>query len=137
MVGPFAEFGPATVEACYNAGVHYMDTTGEQDWMVWCRDEFGAKFASKNLLLSQHLPRTAAAGHEGRVAASSSGPLSSGSGRPRQAPKSSRITEGRPRRMPGSLRPSGSARRVSAPGPPGGVTVRAPTMFGCRPRSRS
>lgn len=52
MVGPFMEFGPASVEACYNAGVHYMDTTGEQDWMMWCREEFGAKFASKNLLLS-------------------------------------------------------------------------------------
>jgi hypothetical protein len=52
MVGPFAEFGPASVEACYNAGVHYMDTTGEQDWMLWCRENFGAKFAEKNLLLS-------------------------------------------------------------------------------------
>lgn len=52
MVGPFAEFGPATVEACYNAGVHYLDTTGEQDWMMWCRENFGEKFASKNLLLS-------------------------------------------------------------------------------------
>lgn len=52
MVGPFMEFGPATVEACYNAGVHYSDTTGEQDWMMWCKSEFGAKFAEKNLLLS-------------------------------------------------------------------------------------
>lgn len=52
MVGPFMEFGPASVEACHNAGVHYMDTTGEQDWMMWCREEFGAKFAEKNLLLS-------------------------------------------------------------------------------------
>ncbi|MGQ0626240.1 MAG: DUF5938 domain-containing protein [Sporichthyaceae bacterium] len=52
MVGPFAEFGPATAEAAHNAGVHYLDTTGEQDWMIWCRDDFGAKFASKGLLLS-------------------------------------------------------------------------------------
>ncbi|HUR73711.1 MAG TPA: DUF5938 domain-containing protein [Sporichthya sp.] len=52
MVGPFMEFGPASVEACHNAGVHYMDTTGEQDWMMWCRENFGAKFAEKNLLLS-------------------------------------------------------------------------------------
>jgi len=51
-VGPFMEYGPAAVEACYNAGVHYTDTTGEQDWLIWCKQEWGAKFAEKGLLLS-------------------------------------------------------------------------------------
>jgi hypothetical protein len=52
MVGPFMEFGPATVEACLNAGVHYLDTTGEQDWLLWCQENFGARFAEQGLLLS-------------------------------------------------------------------------------------
>jgi hypothetical protein len=51
-VGPFMEFGPDAVEACYNAGVHYIDTTGEQDWLIWCKENWGAKFAEKGLLLS-------------------------------------------------------------------------------------
>jgi len=33
-------------------GVHYLDTTGEQDWLIWCRQNFGARFAEKGLLLS-------------------------------------------------------------------------------------
>jgi NAD(P)-dependent dehydrogenase (short-subunit alcohol dehydrogenase family) len=52
MVGPFAEFGPATVQACLNAGTHYIDTTGEQDWLISAQAEFGAAFAAKGLLLS-------------------------------------------------------------------------------------
>jgi saccharopine dehydrogenase-like NADP-dependent oxidoreductase len=51
-VGPFMEYGPAAVEACYNAGVHYTDTTGEQDWLIWCKENWGAKFAEKGLLLT-------------------------------------------------------------------------------------
>ena len=30
-VGPFSKLGPVVVEACLKAGVHYLDTTGEQD----------------------------------------------------------------------------------------------------------
>ena len=51
-VGPFAKFGDETVEACLNAGTHYLDVTGEQAWMLKMRDQFGAKFAEKGLLLS-------------------------------------------------------------------------------------
>src|SRR5437879_2928571 len=29
-VGPFASYGDEVVEACFNAGAHYLDTTGEQ-----------------------------------------------------------------------------------------------------------
>jgi short subunit dehydrogenase-like uncharacterized protein len=54
-VGPFARFGPEVVEACLNAGCHYTDTTGEQDWLIRLDEEFGAKFAAKGLLLSPGL----------------------------------------------------------------------------------
>jgi len=52
MVGPFSKWGPATVEACLAAGTHYLDTTGEQDWLITCDEKYGADFAAKGLLLS-------------------------------------------------------------------------------------
>jgi len=33
-VGPFARHGRQVVEACIRAGSHYVDTTGEQDWLI-------------------------------------------------------------------------------------------------------
>ena len=54
-VGPFSKYGPTVVEACHNAGVHYTDTTGEQDWLITCDEQWGAKFAEKGLLLSPGL----------------------------------------------------------------------------------
>ncbi|HEX4106597.1 MAG TPA: DUF5938 domain-containing protein [Solirubrobacteraceae bacterium] len=51
-VGPFAKLGPECVQACLNAGCHYTDTTGEQDWMIVCDEQFGERFAEKGLLLS-------------------------------------------------------------------------------------
>ena len=52
MVGPFIKFGPEAVEACLAAGCHYLDTTGEQDWMIEAKEKWGAAFAKKGLLLS-------------------------------------------------------------------------------------
>lgn len=52
MVGPFIKYGPETVQACLAAGCHYLDTTGEQDWMMLAKDEWGQGFAEKGLLLS-------------------------------------------------------------------------------------
>lgn len=52
MVGPFIKYGPETVEACLAAGVHYLDTTGEQDWMLLAQEKWGEDFAKKGLLLS-------------------------------------------------------------------------------------
>lgn len=52
MVGPFIKLGAQTVEACLAAGCHYLDTTGEQDWMMLAQQEWGQKFAAKGLLLS-------------------------------------------------------------------------------------
>jgi short subunit dehydrogenase-like uncharacterized protein len=51
-VGPFAKFGPQVVEACIRAGTHYVDTTGEQDWLIESDGTYGAEMAAKGLLLS-------------------------------------------------------------------------------------
>lgn len=49
-VGPFDILGETVLKACLNAGVHYMDTSGEQGWIRKIRDEYGAQFAEKGLL---------------------------------------------------------------------------------------
>ena len=41
MVGPFARFGHETVQAALAAGAHYIDTTGEQDWVRDCDEKYG------------------------------------------------------------------------------------------------
>jgi hypothetical protein len=51
-VGPFSKHGPEVVEACLAAGTHYLDTTGEQDWLITCDEKYGADFAAAGLLLS-------------------------------------------------------------------------------------
>jgi hypothetical protein len=51
-VGPFSQYGPEVVEACLASGTHYLDTTGEQDWLITCDEKWGADFAAKGLLLS-------------------------------------------------------------------------------------
>jgi len=51
-VGPFIKHGPEVVEACIEAGTHYLDTTGEQDWMIVCDEQYGERMAERGLLLS-------------------------------------------------------------------------------------
>jgi Uncharacterized conserved protein len=51
-VGPFAQYGREVVEACINTGCHYLDTTGEQDWLIICDEEYSQRMAEKNLLLA-------------------------------------------------------------------------------------
>lgn len=51
-VGPFSKWGPEVVEASLAAGVHYTDTTGEQDWLITCDEKYGAEFAAAGLLLA-------------------------------------------------------------------------------------
>jgi Family of unknown function (DUF5938)/Saccharopine dehydrogenase NADP binding domain len=55
-VGPFMRFGLPVVEAALRAGVHYLDTTGEQHWMIKLRNEYGKEFAKAGLAL---IPSTA------------------------------------------------------------------------------
>jgi hypothetical protein len=51
-VGPFAQYGREVVEACLNTGCHYLDTTGEQDWLIICDEEYGQRMAEAGLLLA-------------------------------------------------------------------------------------
>jgi Family of unknown function (DUF5938)/Saccharopine dehydrogenase NADP binding domain len=51
-VGPFSTLGRKVVEACLRSGSHYVDTTGEQDWLIECEGTYGAEMATRGLLLS-------------------------------------------------------------------------------------
>ncbi|MFI7665299.1 DUF5938 domain-containing protein [Nocardia sp. NPDC049526] len=51
-VGPFAQYGHEVVQACVAAGTHYLDTTGEQDWLIDCDEQYGAEMAARGLLLA-------------------------------------------------------------------------------------
>jgi short subunit dehydrogenase-like uncharacterized protein len=51
-VGPFAQHGGEVVEACLAAGCHYLDTTGEQDWLITCDETYGERMAERGLLLA-------------------------------------------------------------------------------------
>jgi short subunit dehydrogenase-like uncharacterized protein len=51
-VGPFSQYGPEVVQASLAAGTHYLDTTGEQDWLITCDEQYGADFGAAGLLLS-------------------------------------------------------------------------------------
>ena len=51
-VGPFAQYGTEVVEACLATGTHYLDTTGEQDWLITCDESYGARMAERGLLLA-------------------------------------------------------------------------------------
>lgn len=52
FVGPFMQLSECVVQACLDAGVSYLDSTGETDWMLLLRDKYGAAFADKGLLLA-------------------------------------------------------------------------------------
>ncbi|MGF6780725.1 saccharopine dehydrogenase family protein [Paraburkholderia sp. GAS334] len=52
MVGPYGQLGEPVVKAALETGVHYIDTTGEQDWGMFVRDQYGQAFADKGLLIS-------------------------------------------------------------------------------------
>ncbi|MEO5598832.1 MAG: DUF5938 domain-containing protein [Novosphingobium sp.] len=51
VTGPFMQIGEPVVQAALEAGCHYLDTTGETDWMTFLRERYGDKFAAKGLLL--------------------------------------------------------------------------------------
>jgi short subunit dehydrogenase-like uncharacterized protein len=51
-VGPFIYHGAAVVEASLKAGCHYVDIGGEQAWHRQIEEEWGPKFAQKNLLVA-------------------------------------------------------------------------------------
>ncbi len=51
-VGPFDYFGETTVQAAARANVHYMDTTGEQAFMMRMRDQYGDVYARQGKILA-------------------------------------------------------------------------------------
>ena len=50
-VGPFMQLAEPVVEACLRAGVHYLDASGEQDWILHVKDTYGSRFAERDLLV--------------------------------------------------------------------------------------
>ena len=50
-VGPFTRKAPAVIEAALKAGVHYLDTTGEQQYMLDIEAEYGEAYRKANLAL--------------------------------------------------------------------------------------
>lgn len=52
VAGPFMQLAWPVVEACLETNTHYLDTTGEQDFVIAVRDKYNEAFAAKNLLLS-------------------------------------------------------------------------------------
>lgn len=51
-VGPFSRFGEAVIEAALSANCHYLDTTGEQAWMLDMQDKFHEKYREAGLVCS-------------------------------------------------------------------------------------
>ena len=51
-VGPFDYFGDAVVAAAANANCHYMDTTGEQAFMIEMREKYGDAYKANGKILA-------------------------------------------------------------------------------------
>lgn len=66
LVGPYMPLGKPVLHAALAAGCHYLDCTGEQDWLYLLKDEYGKKFSAKGLAL---LPATATMWNLGLFAA--------------------------------------------------------------------
>jgi hypothetical protein len=66
LVGPYMQLGEPVVRAALAADLHYLDATGEQDWMMHIREKYGAGFAAKGLTLA---PATASMWNSGLLAA--------------------------------------------------------------------
>ncbi len=52
VTGPFIHLGETVVEAALAANCHYVDTTGEQNFMLAVKDKFGPNYAEAGLLLA-------------------------------------------------------------------------------------
>ena len=50
-VGPFVKYAKTAIQAALNAGVHYIDTSGEQEYLRDIKDSFGPAYAEKGLVL--------------------------------------------------------------------------------------
>lgn len=50
-VGPFAKYGTPLVEACIRQGTHYVDTTGEYNWIKKIIDQFDTAAKEKKVMI--------------------------------------------------------------------------------------
>lgn len=66
LVGPYMHLGKPVVDAAHAAGCHYVDCSGEQDWMYLLKAKYAQKFAANGLCL---LPASAALWNLGMIAA--------------------------------------------------------------------
>lgn len=62
-VGPFMQLAEPVVQAALVSGCHYLDSTGEQDWMLFLREHYGAAYRERGLLLIPALAFMWASGH--------------------------------------------------------------------------
>jgi short subunit dehydrogenase-like uncharacterized protein len=51
VVGPFGQLGRPVVDAACEVGAHYLDTTGEQDWVRELKAQDHVRFAARQLTL--------------------------------------------------------------------------------------
>lgn len=65
LVGPYMQLGRPVLHAALAAGCHYLDCTGEQDWMYLLKSDYAERFAAKDLAL---LPATSAMWNMGMLA---------------------------------------------------------------------
>lgn len=49
-VGPFIYSGPQVIEACLKSGCHYLDISGEQEWIRQVAEKWSGQFAQRGLL---------------------------------------------------------------------------------------
>ena len=65
LVGPYMQLGLPVLHAALAEGCHYLDCTGEQDWMYLLKAEYSKRFADKGLAL---LPASSAMWNLGLMA---------------------------------------------------------------------
>jgi hypothetical protein len=51
VAGPFMQLGEPVVQAALAEGCHYLDTTGEQDWVIFLRERYAKAFEAKDRVL--------------------------------------------------------------------------------------
>jgi hypothetical protein len=62
-VGPFMQLAEPVVQAALDSGCHYLDSTGEQDWMLFLRERYASAFAERGLVLIPALAFMWTSGH--------------------------------------------------------------------------
>ncbi|KAI8338630.1 saccharopine dehydrogenase [Chlamydoabsidia padenii] len=50
-VGPYVKYGTPLVEACLRQGTHYVDITGEHNWIKYLIDNYHEQAQNKNILI--------------------------------------------------------------------------------------